>query len=44
VLFDHADAKVSTILGACRLAMGATGRLIVIERITPFTMLIGVLV
>jgi hypothetical protein len=34
VLLDHADAKVSTILRACRLAMGATGRLIVIERIT----------
>ena len=44
VSLDHADAKLSMILGACRLAMGATGRLIVIERITPFTMLIGVLV
>ena len=34
VLLDHADAKVSTMLRACRLAMGAKGRLIVIERIT----------
>jgi O-methyltransferase domain/Dimerisation domain len=34
VLLDHEDAKVSTILRACRSAMGASGRLIVIERIT----------
>jgi hypothetical protein len=34
VLLDHEDAKISTILRACRCAMGASGRLIVIERIT----------
>jgi hypothetical protein len=32
-MLDHADVKVGTILRACRLAMGETGRLIVIERI-----------
>jgi hypothetical protein len=34
VLLDHEDAKISTILRVCRSAMGASGRLIVIERIT----------
>jgi hypothetical protein len=34
VLLDHEDAKVSAVLRACRSAMRASGRLIVIERIT----------
>jgi hypothetical protein len=33
VLLDHEDAKIGTILRACRSAMHASGRLNVIERI-----------
>ena len=33
VLLDEDDAKVRTILEACRSAIGASGRLIIIERL-----------
>jgi hypothetical protein len=31
---DHEDPKIGTIVRVCRSALGASGRLIVIERIT----------